>query len=74
MELIILLDENPLLEKLLDVISSLVEDHSLSLVCTFDALLNARQRRGRVDCAQSHSVRAEFLSSEDAVAVTHGGC
>ena len=38
------------------------------------ALLNARQRRGRVDFAQSHSVRAEFLTPEDAVVVTHGGC
>ena len=38
------------------------------------ALLNARQRRGRVDSAQSYSVRDEFLTSEDAVAVTHSGC
>ena len=43
MELIILLDDNALLEKLLDIISSLVEDHSLSLVCTFDVPILVRE-------------------------------
>ncbi|QIO20858.1 PAS domain S-box protein [Haloarcula sp. JP-L23] len=38
------------------------------------ALLNARQRRDRVNFPQSHSVRDEFLNSEDAVAATHGVC
>jgi len=42
--------------------------------CFRCALLNARQRRGRVDCLRSHSVRGEFLTSEVAVAATHGGC
>jgi len=41
---------------------------------SFHALLNAGLRRGGVDYTQSHSVRGGFLNSEDAVAVTHGGC
>jgi hypothetical protein len=39
-----------------------------------DALLNARRRRGGVVDLQFHGARDGFSTSEDAVAVTHGGC
>ena len=44
------------------------------LPSTSNALLNARRHRDRVNFPQSHSVRDEFLNSEDAVAVTHSVC
>ena len=44
-----------------------------SKITKYNALLNARQRRGGVADLQFHGARDGFSISEDAVAVTHGG-
>ena len=47
---------------------------SICAVLLSCCLVERKTASGRVDCSQSHSVRSEFLTAEDAVAVTHGGC